>query len=63
MVPPPPSIPLLSNKLADAIKKLYQSKIPAPPKNAANMPPPPKEIIPQTNLTTQNAPRAPDIIK
>jgi len=33
VTPPPPGIPEIREKLADAIVSLYKSKIPIPPKN------------------------------
>ena len=44
-------------RLADAIKKLYKSKIPALPPNAPKLPALPKEKLP--TLTSEVAPRAP----
>ena len=57
VVPPPASIPQLKNKLFEAVKSLYVSKIPPVPKNAPKIAPPPVDKIPK--LTKGWAPQAP----
>jgi len=58
MIPPPPTMPEIQNKLYDAIKSLYKSKVLKPPQNMPVMPAIPAEA-PVPTFTMPDAPAPP----